>query len=128
MIGGRDPVRGGVHAKYDGRGIFLPGVAYLISAVQGVRGGYGGWIDGMAQEYKTWASVKGEMELDNLYHRGKTAHVPNCLPGQGRLRSCPVEGCPGQAATRTEMRVHFMHRYVQDTVVILEEENIPHPR
>ena len=26
------------------------------------------------------------------------------------------------------MRVHFVHLHVQDTVVILEEGNLPHPR
>ena len=25
------------------------------------------------------------------------------------------------------MRVHFVHRHVQDTVVMLEEGNLPHP-
>ena len=30
-------------------------------------------------------------------------------------------------ATRTAMRVHFVHRHVQDTVVMLEEEKSPHP-
>ena len=41
---------------------------------------------------------------------------------------CPVEGCPGALATRTKMRVHFVHRHIQDTVVMLEEVNLPHPR
>ena len=50
------------------------------------------------------------------------------FPAKGGLRICPVERCPGQAATRTEMRVHFLHRHVLDTVVILEEGNFPHPR
>ena len=31
-------------------------------------------------------------------------------------------------ATRTAIRVHFVHRHVLDTVVILEEGNFPHPR
>ena len=35
------------------------------------------------------------------------------------LRSYPVEGCPGRAATRTAMQVHFLHLNVLDTVVIL---------
>ena len=43
-------------------------------------------------------------------------------------RPCPVEGCNGQALTRTAMRVHFCHRYVRDTMVILEEGNLPRPR
>ena len=43
-------------------------------------------------------------------------------------RPCPVEGCSGQVATRTAIRVHFWHWHVQDTVVILYEGNIPHLR
>ena len=50
------------------------------------------------------------------------------FPTKGGPRLCPVEGCPGALATRTAMRVHFVHRYVQDTVVMLEEGNLPHPR
>ena len=40
-------------------------------------------------------------------------------------RQCPVEGCPGVSATRAAMRVHFVHRHVHDTVVMLEEVNLP---
>ena len=47
---------------------------------------------------------------------------------KGGPRICPVEGCPGRAATRTAMQVHFIHRHVLDTVIILEEGNLPHPR
>ena len=47
---------------------------------------------------------------------------------KGGPQSCPVEGYPGQAATRTEIRLNFLHRHVLVTVVILEEGNIPHPR
>ena len=46
----------------------------------------------------------------------------------GGPQSCPVEGCPGQATTRMAIRLHFLHKHVLDTVVILEEGNIPHPR
>ena len=38
---------------------------------------------------------------------------------KGGPLTCPVEGCPGRVATRTAMRVHFVHRHVLDTVVIL---------
>ena len=41
---------------------------------------------------------------------------------------CPVKGCSGQAATRTAMKVEFWHWHVRDTVVILEEVNLPLPR
>ena len=30
-------------------------------------------------------------------------------------------------ATRTAMQVHFLHRHVRDTVIILEEVKLPHP-
>ena len=43
-------------------------------------------------------------------------------------RPCQVKGCIGWASTRTEMRVHFWNRNVMDTVVILEESNLPHLR
>ena len=47
---------------------------------------------------------------------------------KGGRRRCPVERCPGVLATRAAMRVHFFHRHVHDTVVILEEGNLPLPR
>ena len=50
------------------------------------------------------------------------------FPAKGGPRICPVERCPGQAATRTAMWVHFLHRHVLDTVVILEEGHLHHPR
>ena len=40
---------------------------------------------------------------------------------KGGAKTCPVEGCPGRAGTRTAMRVHFWRRHVRDTVIILEE-------
>ena len=39
-----------------------------------------------------------------------------------------MEGCPEVLATRTAMQVHFVHRHVHDTVVMLEEGNLPLPR
>ena len=50
------------------------------------------------------------------------------FPAKGGPRRCPVTGCPGDLATRTAMRVHFLHRHVHNTVVILEEGNLPFPR
>ena len=41
------------------------------------------------------------------------------FPAKGRPQKCPVAGCPGRVATRTVMRVHFLHRHVFNTVVIL---------
>ena len=50
------------------------------------------------------------------------------FPTKGGPRRCPVEGCPGKLVTRMAMRVHFVHRHVFNTVVMLEEGNSPHPR
>ena len=55
----------------------------------------------------------------------------NCGPPRrmgGGARRCPGEGCHGALATSMAMRVHFVHRHVQDTVVMLEEGNLPHPQ
>ena len=46
---------------------------------------------------------------------------------KGETTACPVEGCPGKAGTRTAMRVHFWRMHVRDTIIILEEGNLPHP-
>ena len=50
------------------------------------------------------------------------------FPTRAGTRTCPVEGCSGQTSTQTEMRVNFWYRHVRDTVVILEEGNLPHPQ
>ena len=47
---------------------------------------------------------------------------------KGSRRKCPMEGCPGVSETRAVMRVHFVHWHVHNTVVILEEGNLPLPR
>ena len=39
-----------------------------------------------------------------------------------------MERCPGVLATRTAMRVKFVHRHVHDIVLMLEEGNLPLPR
>ena len=50
------------------------------------------------------------------------------FPTMAGPRPCPVKGCSGRASTRTAMSVHFWHWHVRDTVVILEEGNLTHPR
>ena len=49
------------------------------------------------------------------------------LPTKGGRQQFPVEGFPGVSETRAAMRVHFVHRHIHDTVVILEEGNLPLP-
>ena len=38
---------------------------------------------------------------------------------------CPVEGCPFNATSRTELRKHFMIRHPIDSLVVLEEGPLP---
>ena len=42
-----------------------------------------------------------------------------------RLR-CLIEGCLGGASNRYNIQVHFAHRHVRDTIVILEEGKWPY--
>ena len=37
-------------------------------------------------------------------------------------------GCLGGASSQTNLRVHFAHRHVWDTIVTLEEGSFPYPR
>ena len=43
------------------------------------------------------------------------------LPWTATIISFPVEGCHGWAMIRTNIRIHFVCRHVQDTIVIMEE-------
>ena len=40
---------------------------------------------------------------------------------------CPVEGCRGRDTNHTNPWIHFVHHYVRDMIVILEEGNRTHP-
>ena len=98
------------------------GVVYVM------RGGYGVQIYGGAHEDASWASSRGDMELGSPPLGEEPRMYCMGFPTKGGPRIFPVEGCPGQAVTRTLMRENFLHRHVRDTVVILEEGNLPHPR
>ena len=37
-----------------------------------------------------------------------------------------MEDCEGQAIMRTNIRIHFVHRHMRYTIVILEEGNLPY--
>ena len=41
---------------------------------------------------------------------------------------CSLVGCPGRALSRSALQVHFVHHYMQDAIVVLEEGNHPLPR
>ena len=41
-------------------------------------------------------------------------------------RDLPVEGCKGMSGMSTGLRVYFLYSHVRDTMVILDEGNLPH--
>ena len=49
------------------------------------------------------------------------------FPAKARHRPSPFKGCRGHASTRKTTRVHFWRRHFRNTVVVLEEGNLPHP-
>ena len=75
--------------RITGEVTLLPGAAEGTGAVRGVRGGYGDWIDGREHDDTTWASGRGDMELDKIGHRGRTTDMSHGLRGQGRSAELP---------------------------------------
>ena len=41
---------------------------------------------------------------------------------------CLVDGCLGGTSNRSNLQVHFSHRHVRDTALILEKGNWPYPQ
>ena len=50
------------------------------------------------------------------------------FPKHLSLLRLPVAGCLGGASSRTNLQIHFVHCYVWDTIMILEEGNGSYPR
>ena len=94
MPGGGDPVGGGVQATDDGRGTLLTGAVEGTGSVQGLWGGYGDGIIDRAHDDTAWASGRGDMDMENLGHEGRSADVPHALTGQGRPADLPGGGIP----------------------------------
>ena len=50
------------------------------------------------------------------------------FPLKAGPRPSPVEGCSGRAWKWRATMMHFWNWHIRDTVVILEEGNLPHPQ
>jgi hypothetical protein len=74
----------------------------------------------------------GETTMSGLYEPAPAVGLPAeyrvSFPKTVSKIDCPIEGCPGRATSRANLRVHFMHRHARDTLVILEEGSFPNPR
>ena len=58
---------------------------------------------------------------------GGLAHdLHDVFPTKAEWRHCPVEGCSVFTATRTATQVHLWYQHFRNTVVIMEESNLPH--
>ena len=62
--------------------------------MQGVQGGDGDGIIGGAKYETSWASGRGDMDIENLNHGGRGAVILHGLPGQGRPAELPGGGMP----------------------------------
>ena len=67
-----------------------------------------------------------QQETPPPYGEPQTHHMS--FPATSGPQECLVEESRGRAATRKLTRVSFMPRHVRDTMTILLDENIPHPR
>ena len=84
-----------------------------------MQGLNGGGICGGAQDDSAWASGRGATDLENLGHRGIAVDISHGLPGQGRPAEMPGGGLPRPSGNKAAIRVHFLHRYFMDTMVIM---------
>ena len=71
-----------------------------------------GSLDAYCQNQHGIAKVVSIQEGCGVGGEDKPKTYRMAFPKKAGHRHCPVEGCSGQAAMRTSMRVHFWHRQV----------------
>ena len=96
------------------------------SCMRGVWGVSSGRVHVESSDDSTWKSSRAAATVDPPDGQGGQ-DIQDVLPNEGGAEAVSSGGVPGALATRTAMRVQFVHRHVQDTVVMLEEGNLPHP-
>ena len=94
--------------------------------MRGVWGVSRGRVHVESSDDSIWKSSSAATTVD-LPDGWGVQDVQDVLPNEGGAAEVSNGGVPRALATRTAMRVHFVHRHVQDTVVMLEEVNLPHP-
>ena len=69
------------------------------------------------------------MELERLIHGGRhTKNISDRVPNEGKAKGLPSGGMPRKGWYTDGDDDVFFSRHVRDTVIILEEGNLPHPR
>ena len=96
--------------------------------MRGVRKAAGSRFPVDSSDESTWESGGATTPVDHPDRGQGSPGIPDVVPGKGGTADMPRGGVPGKMATRTAVQVHFVHRHVLDTVVMLEEGNFPHPR
>ena len=128
MSGSENPVGCGVRAADDGCRTVLPGETALDITVFIVQGrddvgvADSTPIDAAHEGHSTGVAL-GDHAPSGEPCTYKMAFLTTCEP-----RNCLVKGCRGQAVTWTAIQVHFYHWHFRDTVIILDEGNLPCPR
>ena len=129
MPGVRGPGGRGLQTLDDRREAELPIEATVMGTISVVREGFSGGY--LAVHLQTQHGVsRGRAGQKDKEGGGvdnpRTFWVT--FPAKSGPRPCLVEGCSGREEMQIAMRIHFLHRHVQDTVVIVEEFSLPHPR
>ena len=121
-------VLGSVQEAGDGDGTNLPGTAVEEGGLPRVRGGGCSGIsaDAPSESILRGAGGPGRGTIPPITREAQTYRVS--LPKRLLRLWCLVEGCLGGASNRINLRVHFAHHHVRDTIVILEEGNRPYPK
>ena len=127
--GRRGKVRGSMWLSYDGGGYGIQGATAELSEPTGVWEGLVKGVNWCAPPNPERRDEGGTGSGGRRRRRGqRSQEVHDVFPSKLGPRTYPVEGCSCRTEMRTTMRMHFWHRLIRDTVVIMEEGNLPHAR
>ena len=127
---GREPVGGGLRAVDDRRGTNIPGPTETMVSVPWLWHRPGNRVSGGPPSYAAciWSgsgSSVGEPPPTPPPPEGEPHTYRIYLPIAAGTRDCPIERCRKREAIGLDLHMHFLHRNVQDTVVILYEGTYP---
>ena len=128
LSGSGHPVGCGVRAADDGRGTIILEEAAIQGSVFGVWGVDGVRVAGNTSTEKN-RKIAGGRRYWGTTSPGKEPRTYNMVfLTTGIPSNCTIEGCRVRAVTQMAIQVHFIYQHDRDTVIILEEGSLPHPR